>query len=42
MAQLLHIHPQNPEVRLIKHAVRVLQEGGVLIYPTDSPFVAWL
>jgi tRNA threonylcarbamoyl adenosine modification protein (Sua5/YciO/YrdC/YwlC family) len=38
MAQLLHIHPQNPEPRLIKHAVRVLLEGGVIIYPTDSTY----
>jgi len=37
MAQLLRIHPVNPQPRLVAQAVAVLrQEGGVIIYPTDS------
>lgn len=38
MAQYLEIHPQNPEPRLIKQAVKVLLDGGVIIYPTDSTY----
>jgi tRNA threonylcarbamoyl adenosine modification protein (Sua5/YciO/YrdC/YwlC family) len=38
MAQLLSIHPQNPEPRLIKQAVEVLLGGGVIVYPTDSTY----
>jgi tRNA threonylcarbamoyl adenosine modification protein (Sua5/YciO/YrdC/YwlC family) len=33
---LLHIHPQNPQPRQIKTVVECLQDGGVIIYPTDT------
>ncbi|MET0466472.1 MAG: L-threonylcarbamoyladenylate synthase [Chitinophagaceae bacterium] len=33
---LLHIHPQNPQPRQIKTAVENLENGGVIIYPTDT------
>ncbi|CAN5128142.1 L-threonylcarbamoyladenylate synthase [soil metagenome] len=35
-AELLKIHPDNPEPRKIKHAVEVLQNGGIIVYPTDT------
>ena len=38
MAQLLHIHPLNPQARLIKLAVACLRNGGVIVYPTDSAY----
>ena len=33
---LIHIHPDNPQDRLIKQVVEVLRNGGVIIYPTDT------
>src|SRR5437868_2156884 len=33
---LLHVHPDNPNPRHIKTIVECLQEGGVVIYPTDT------
>jgi tRNA threonylcarbamoyl adenosine modification protein (Sua5/YciO/YrdC/YwlC family) len=33
---LLHIHPENPQPRLIKQVVESLQKGGIIIYPTDT------
>ena len=33
---LLPIHPDNPQPRALQQAVRTLQEGGVIIYPTDT------
>jgi tRNA threonylcarbamoyl adenosine modification protein (Sua5/YciO/YrdC/YwlC family) len=33
---LIHVHPDNPQDRLIKQIVGVLQNGGVIIYPTDT------
>ncbi len=33
---LLHIHPDNPQPRLIKQVVETLQNGGIIIYPTDT------
>lgn len=33
---LIHIHPENPQERLIKQAADVLRKGGVIIYPTDT------
>ncbi|WP_339058258.1 L-threonylcarbamoyladenylate synthase [Candidatus Regiella endosymbiont of Tuberolachnus salignus] len=38
MSQFLHIHPQDPQLRLIKLSVDVLSKGGVIIYPTDSGY----
>ena len=33
---LLHIHPDNPNPRNIKTVVECLQDGGIIIYPTDT------
>lgn len=33
---LLHVHPDNPNSRHIKTIVECLQDGGVIIYPTDT------
>lgn len=38
MTQVLTIHPQNPQPRLIKQVVEVVQRGGVIAYPTDSSY----
>jgi len=38
MSQFFIIHPKNPEPRLIQQAVKILQEGGVIVYPTDSAY----
>ena len=36
MAQYLAVHPENPQVRLIRRAADIVQSGGVIAYPTDS------
>jgi tRNA threonylcarbamoyl adenosine modification protein (Sua5/YciO/YrdC/YwlC family) len=33
---LLHIHPQNPQPRLLSQVAECLKGGGVIIYPTDT------
>jgi tRNA threonylcarbamoyl adenosine modification protein (Sua5/YciO/YrdC/YwlC family) len=38
MAQIFHMHPVNPQLRLLRQAVAILQGGGVIIYPTDSAY----
>lgn len=38
MVQRLIIHPQDPQARLIHQAVKIVQQGGVIIYPTDSAY----
>lgn len=38
MAQYFEIHPENPQPRLIRRAVEILLEGGVIVYPTDSSY----
>lgn len=38
MAQVLYVHPDNPQPRLLKEAVKVLRAGGVMTYPTDSSY----
>lgn len=38
MSQFFYIHPDNPQPRLIKQTIEVLQKGGVIVYPTDSGY----
>ena len=38
MSQLLQIHTENPQERLISQAVEIIQEGGVVVYPTDTSY----
>ncbi|WP_317706752.1 L-threonylcarbamoyladenylate synthase [Methylomarinovum caldicuralii] len=38
MAQYFEIHPDNPQPRLIRRAVEILQRGGVIVWPTDSSY----
>ncbi|KFZ44620.1 translation factor Sua5 [Smithella sp. SC_K08D17] len=35
---LLSINGQNPQMRLIKKAVDILRDGGIIIYPTDTVY----
>jgi tRNA threonylcarbamoyl adenosine modification protein (Sua5/YciO/YrdC/YwlC family) len=36
MSQYFSLHPVNPQPRLIRRAVEILRDGGVIVYPTDS------
>jgi tRNA threonylcarbamoyl adenosine modification protein (Sua5/YciO/YrdC/YwlC family) len=38
MAQYFEVHPENPQPRLLKQAVGLLERGGVLAVPTDSSY----
>ena len=38
MAQFFDIHPDNPQPRLIRRAVDILLQGGIIVYPTDSSY----
>lgn len=38
MAQILSIHPDNPNIRLIRQAVALLRDGAIIVYPTDSGY----
>ena len=38
MSQFFQIHPENPQVRLIRQAVEIIEKGGVVAYPTDSAY----
>lgn len=33
---LLHLHPENPQPRLVKAIAECLMDGGLIIYPTDT------
>lgn len=38
MAQYFELHPDNPQPRLLKQAVALLEKGGILAVPTDSSY----
>jgi tRNA threonylcarbamoyl adenosine modification protein (Sua5/YciO/YrdC/YwlC family) len=38
MAQFLQVHPDNPQPRLLKQAVQLLERGGIVAVPTDSSY----
>ncbi|TCT09716.1 L-threonylcarbamoyladenylate synthase [Paralcaligenes ureilyticus] len=38
MAQYFVVHPENPQVRLLKQAGQLLADGGLVAVPTDSSY----
>jgi tRNA threonylcarbamoyl adenosine modification protein (Sua5/YciO/YrdC/YwlC family) len=38
MAAVLRINPQNPQLRLIRRVIETLNDGGVIVYPTDTVY----
>jgi len=38
MAQFFDIHPENPQVRLLRQAVALLARGAIVAVPTDSSY----
>lgn len=38
MAQLIKIYPENPNEKEIAKVVKVLRDGGLVIYPTDTVY----
>jgi tRNA threonylcarbamoyl adenosine modification protein (Sua5/YciO/YrdC/YwlC family) len=38
MAQYFSVHPDNPQIRLLKQAASLLERGGIVAVPTDSSY----
>jgi tRNA threonylcarbamoyl adenosine modification protein (Sua5/YciO/YrdC/YwlC family) len=38
MSQFFEIHPQQPQIRLIRQAVAILRDGGLVAVPTDAAY----
>jgi tRNA threonylcarbamoyl adenosine modification protein (Sua5/YciO/YrdC/YwlC family) len=38
MAELVKIHPHNPQSRLIREIATLIEDGGIVAYPTDSSY----
>ena len=38
MATFFDVHPENPQPRAIAQVVRIMGDGGLVAYPTDSGF----
>jgi tRNA threonylcarbamoyl adenosine modification protein (Sua5/YciO/YrdC/YwlC family) len=38
MSQFFHIHPTDPQPRLIKQAAQIINAGGLVALPTDSSY----
>lgn len=38
MTQYFEIHPLTPQPRLIRQAARIVRDGGVIVYPTDTTY----
>jgi len=36
VAQFFSVHPENPQIRLIRQAAQIVRAGGIIVYPTDS------
>lgn len=35
---MIEVHPTDPQPRLIAEAVRIIRDGGLIAYPTDSSY----
>ncbi len=38
MTQFFHIHPENPQHRLLRQAAQMIDSGGIVALPTDSSY----
>lgn len=38
MSQFYALHPDNPQARLLRKAVSIIEDGGLIVYPTDSGY----
>jgi len=38
MAEFIKIYPQNPNEKEVARVVKILQDGGIIIYPTDTVY----
>lgn len=38
MTQFFQIHAEDPQARLVRQVVEVIEAGGVIVYPTDSGY----
>src|SRR3954469_22631753 len=38
MSQFFDVHPDNPQLRLLRQAAQILHEGGLAAVPTDSSY----
>jgi len=38
MSQYFQIHPENPQIRLIRQAIQIIRTGGGVGFPTDSSY----
>ena len=38
MAQFFSLHPDNPQPRLVRQAVQIIRDGGLIAFPTDSAY----
>ena len=38
MAQFFSVHPEQPQLRLIRQAAEILRAGGVAAFPTDAAY----
>ena len=36
--EILSIHPEDPQIRLINHIAKKINAGGVIVFPTESGF----
>ncbi|CAA0119345.1 putative protein YciO [BD1-7 clade bacterium] len=38
MGLFFQIHPETPQLRLVRQAADIIENGGVIVYPTDSGY----
>ena len=38
MTYFLSVHPENPQTRLLRTAAHIIEDGGIIVYPTDSGY----
>lgn len=38
MSEILHVHPVDPQARLLRRAAEAVRQDGLIVYPTDSSY----
>ena len=38
MSQFFNLHPEHPQLRLIRQTADIVRKGGLIAFPTDSAY----
>ena len=41
MAEFIKLYEENPNPKEVKRIVKIIRDGGLIIYPSDTVYALW-